>query len=586
MKMLCLAGVLAATAAAQHLHVYADLSGPWTRIEAGRPSRPFPLPRPLLTAETAYRLERDVQLPAGGLDGLALVMPPLSAGYAVSANGQQIGEWKSRYRFLAPAVKTVVLPIPNGALHPGRNQLAIDAEPVTVVDRLALKLAPSGGPLLGGMTEMRAIAEGRDRAWQLRSMYLPINTVMESMLAVVLIWLSRGSRHRKTLLWVALYMGWVVIGFDLPASFEVFAGVSRTPRAWLSGLNWFIWTAAATEASLAIVEYSPPLLPRILFYALTGLSWALPAFIWFPGAYVVLLINALLLRLAVRRRNADGVGFQCLMVGYNLLSCAIGPPLFLNDFYMIGPVGFHVIPGYRVVIGAALILMVVRRSVRDRNERERLAGELGAASAVQHLLFPDTASGAIEAVYRPAAEVGGDFWQDLPAADGGRILAVGDVSGKGLKAAMIVSLLTGALRNRKSDSPAAILAELNRVAAMTLDGGFVTAAVAHVSPERVTIANAGHPAPYLNGAELDLPPSLPLGVVADAEFAEQQVEACGQLTFISDGVLEAANGRGELYGFERTRAISTGSAGEIAEAARAWGQNDDITVVTVRRAIA
>ena len=78
---------------------------------------------------------------------------------------------------------------------------------------------------------------------------------------------------------------------------------------------------------------------------------------------------------------------------------------------------------------------------------------------------------------------------------------------------------------------------------------------------------------------------LPLGVVADCPYIETSaMVGCGeQVTFVSDGVVEAANEHGELFGFDRTREISGQSAQEIADAAKAWGQNDDITVVTVRR---
>ena len=79
---------------------------------------------------------------------------------------------------------------------------------------------------------------------------------------------------------------------------------------------------------------------------------------------------------------------------------------------------------------------------------------------------------------------------------------------------------------------------------------------------------------------------MPLGIVADAGYSESVIElkAGDQLTFVSDGVVEAASASDELFGFERTAAVSTGTAAAIAESARAWGQNDDITVVTVRRA--
>ncbi len=76
---------------------------------------------------------------------------------------------------------------------------------------------------------------------------------------------------------------------------------------------------------------------------------------------------------------------------------------------------------------------------------------------------------------------------------------------------------------------------------------------------------------------------MPLGLVADAVYTESRAPRPGVLTLVSDGVVEAENTQRELFGFDRTREISTQSAQEIAEAAKAWGQNDDITVVTVRR---
>jgi len=565
---------------AQTPHIYVDLSGPWTRVDPGRPPRAFALPRTMLTTDEPFHLERDITLPDSGLTGIALLMTPLGGSFEVKVNGQTIGGLKSSHPSIAPPTRSVVLPVPDGLLHAGSNRLSVDVGAIRVADRLTTSVPP-GGPLLGGAAELSAIADGRERAYQLRRVYMPVDTVAQFLYCAILIWLSRGSRYRKAMLWMAFYFGAVVFGFDLFYTLDVFAGLSRTPRDWLAPLNFLIWMVAPFETSLALLEYAPPLWSRVFAYTLLSLMTALTRS---PGAYLILGINTLLLVLAIRRGNRIAAGFQWLMVGYNLVTIAVIPPLSLPQLIPIGPLAIHLVPGYRIVIGIGLILIVIRQSARDRNERERLAGELSAARTVQQLLFPASTARNIEAVYRPAAEVGGDFWQALAAADGGQIVAVGDVSGKGLKAAMVVSLLTGALRNRKSDHPAAILEELNRVAASALDGGFVTAAVARIGPARVTIANAGHPAPYSNGKELALDAGLPLGIEANATYSEREIEFDGQLTFVSDGVIEAANAKGELFGFDRTRAISSKPPAEIAEAARAWGQNDDITVVTVRRA--
>ena len=98
------------------------------------------------------------------------------------------------------------------------------------------------------------------------------------------------------------------------------------------------------------------------------------------------------------------------------------------------------------------------------------------------------------------------------------------------------------------------------------------------------MANAGHIPPYAGEAALVVECGLPFGIIAETEYTATTMNTgYQQLTFVSDGVVEAENNARELYGFERTRGISGQPTQTIAEAARAWGQNDDITVVTVRR---
>jgi serine phosphatase RsbU (regulator of sigma subunit) len=114
-------------------------------------------------------------------------------------------------------------------------------------------------------------------------------------------------------------------------------------------------------------------------------------------------------------------------------------------------------------------------------------------------------------------------------------------------------------------------------------GGFVTCSAALFRPNgEVSLASGGHPSPYLDGREVPVESGLPLGVVANATYEESKSQGA-ILLLVSDGVVEAENAQRELFGFERTREMSMKTAPEIAEAARAWGQTDDITVVTVRR---
>ena len=101
----------------------------------------------------------------------------------------------------------------------------------------------------------------------------------------------------------------------------------------------------------------------------------------------------------------------------------------------------------------------------------------------------------------------------------------------------------------------------------------------------VTVANAGHIAPYLNGRELPLENGLPLGLVAESTYPESTFhqEENEQITLLTDGVVEARAASGELFGFERTASIAAQSAESISKTAQAFGQDDDITVLTLTR---
>ncbi|HTW49618.1 MAG TPA: PP2C family protein-serine/threonine phosphatase [Acidobacteriaceae bacterium] len=239
-----------------------------------------------------------------------------------------------------------------------------------------------------------------------------------------------------------------------------------------------------------------------------------------------------------------------------------------------------------ITIAAVLIL----RFTRSAQEEKRLATELASARAVQDRLVPaqlPLLPGLhLDATYLPATEVGGDFYQVFPQGDGSALVVIGDVSGKGLKAAMTGTLVLGALRSLAQDnlSPAQTLFRLNAQLATSSDLGFVTCLCARIAADgKLTLANAGHLPPYRNGEELPLDSGLPLGITPDTTYAESTVQLApsDRLTFLSDGVAEAQAASGQLFGFDRTRAISTQSAEAIAHAAQSHGQQDDITVLTL-----
>jgi len=236
-----------------------------------------------------------------------------------------------------------------------------------------------------------------------------------------------------------------------------------------------------------------------------------------------------------------------------------------------------------------------RRYLKTRLEVALFEGEMVAAREIQEVILPGASESfpgfRVESVYRPAQQVGGDFFQIVSVGGNGLLVVLGDVAGKGLPAAMLVSMLVGSIRVivDETHDPAAILQKLHSRLVGRTRGGFCTALAAYIAADGlVTIANAGHLSPYLDGREIELPGALPLGIASDAQYESTafSLPPGGRLTFYSDGVPEATDPGGNLFGFDRALAISSQSASAIAEAAVNFGQSDDITVVTVERLVA
>ncbi len=251
-----------------------------------------------------------------------------------------------------------------------------------------------------------------------------------------------------------------------------------------------------------------------------------------------------------------------------------------------------------VVLGYVGFVVVsiseARRRIRVELDKAALESELAAAREIQRLMVPEelppTPGYALESVYRPAAQVGGDFFQVIPLGSGRTLVVIGDVSGKGLSAAMIVSMIIGMLGAIASvtQDPAAILAELNRRLFERKHGGFVTCLAVRLDPSGgVTLANAGHMPPWLNGSEVAIPGSTPLSILASAapERAALEMHPGDRLTLLTDGVVEARDATGALFGFERTQELIRAGTppSAIAEAALRHGQDDDLTVISIVR---
>jgi len=275
------------------------------------------------------------------------------------------------------------------------------------------------------------------------------------------------------------------------------------------------------------------------------------------------------------------------------------PERFAAHSFHFGPIAFGTSAVAFLIFLSSLVAVILYRFIRVSQEEQRSTAEIAAARSVQALLIPtqlpSNKNFMLESAYLPVNGVGGDFFQVLPLKDDSLLIVVGDVSGKGLQAAMNSSTLVGALRNELSHDPATVLAHLNRVliGAVSAPGAvpdldcapcFATCLCARIYPDgTTTIANAGHLNPYRDGRELQLMPSLPLGVIADSEYEQTsfRLNRGDRLVFLSDGVVEATNTEGELFGFERTQQVSHEPPRYIAQTAQRFGQTDDITVLSV-----
>ena len=347
------------------------------------------------------------------------------------------------------------------------------------------------------------------------------------------------------------------------------------------------WTLTAF-LMLATAMVRAPLYGRLI-PAGAG-DWVLPIVM-----VLKLLLGALLLWVTyrgIRQRTADGwlalaPVLLTVLWAYQEELSVIHVPVILRILGVTISEGMIAI----LLMLAIISILMIRRFIRGQRESVVLRHEIEQARQVQQVLIPEALpvipGFAVESEYRPAQEVGGDFFQILPTQNGGLIAVIGDVSGKGTPAAMTVSLLVGALRTlaRSTQSPGAILAELNERMIGRSQGGFTTCLALRADADgTLTVANAGHLAPYLDGRELEMNSALPLGLAEDSyPEATFHLDEDQKLTLVTDGVLEARNKTGELFGFERMAAIAKGSAAHIVERAQEFGQGDDITVLTITR---
>lgn len=370
------------------------------------------------------------------------------------------------------------------------------------------------------------------------------------------------------------FVGWPV-GWRMNA-FLVFTGISYCAGTTLDWMN-LANVITAILCNLPFIALFAIVLPAILIAAMRRGN---------RDAGILLVPMLLMISVYILQIASVGLGqIPALRVAafkFNdeLNHVAVGP--FTIDLYVTAT----------LLATFSLALIILLRSNRQSRQQAVLETEIANAREVQQVILPEAAENVagfhVESVYEPAQEVGGDFFQALPDGEGGLLVVVGDVAGKGLPAAMLVSMLVGVIRATAAytHEPDEVLAQLNERLMGRTHGGFSTAIAAHIAADgTVAIANAGHLAPYLDGHEIDLPGALPLGIDAKTTYETRTVELApgSRMVFYSDGVIEARDTSGELLGFERAKELSIKSATEIAQIAKQFGQSDDITVVAIER---
>ena len=442
-----------------------------------------------------------------------------------------------------------------------------------------------------------------------------VNAGLKVLLSLFLLALFWTQRDHLEYLWLGLQMLMVaplayvgMIG-SMGQLDQIWMGASVVQLLLISAYLYFEFLIAFLSLRrrwyIVAMRYSSPLLltfgPLLLFVREgKAVAIALVLATLFAMAWILMWIVfvGLTLTIAAFKRNYEAalllLPLLLSIVGLVELATTssswLGTPVQSPLTFQAGPIPIHFSDVADFVGIFVIILIIFVRFLRIHRERERASSELAAARSVQELMIPResprTPGFEVDTIYTPATEVGGDFFHIQATGDGGLLIVIGDVAGHGLQAAMNVSMLMGALRRSPQTSPAELLAGLNQV--LVGSSSFTTCEVAYFHADgEVVIASAGHPPPYLNSQEVELPGGLPLGVVAGVEYEEISLylHPGDRLLMMSDGVSEARKPNGELFGFDRVRNLSNQSAFFIADAAKEFGQEDDITVLTVRRLV-
>ena len=311
---------------------------------------------------------------------------------------------------------------------------------------------------------------------------------------------------------------------------------------------------------------------------------------------------------AVRELRAAGMELSVPLISQEELLGVLnvgpslsGQPYSPDDRTLLSRIAAHAPSAFRVAF-------LVQAHQQQLREQERLEQELRTAHFIQRSLLPKNMSTLpgwqITPYYQPAREVGGDFYDVLPLDDGRLGLIIGDVSGKGVPAALVMAITITMLRTvvRAMASPGQVLARVNDLLiAENPPRMFVTCFYALLDPGsgRLRFANAGHEVPYRRSSDgvTELRATgMPLGLMPGSSYEEDEavLSPGDSLLFYTDGLVEAHNPQREMFDYARLSALLAeyGGGPALAEyllsalarfTGQQWEQEDDLTMMVLSR---
>jgi len=564
-----------------------------------------------------YRLKIDVE---GANRRLALKLPWfVDDAYQVFVNGQQIGEFgkfTDRHVTFYPSLPQAY-PLP-GEVRDGKITIAIrmwmdSATPFNSPDAGGLH----GPPVLGYASMMAAlvrlnfddIVHRITGAGFLEMLIL----IMALVMALALFWLDRKE---KAYLWLALVClvtflenSIVLLINSTPSIGQtlsvVLTDVVLVPiRIGLWVLFWGYWFRISRIGVLQRIVWSLVILLSVGTAMIRPPLYGQQVPVHYAAAIipflliVKLLLGVLLFFVAYsgfKKQKTEGwlAGAAVLLVVIANYQHELRLVHVKTTFSILG---FTIQLGTIATIVSLLVItvMLLRRFIEAQRLKEQWKLEIQQAQQVQQVLIPDKLPKVqglqIESEYHPAREVGGDFFQILPGeVPGSALIVVGDVTGKGLQAGMLVALIVGAIRAevQHSSDPAEIMRVVNEQLCERKHASATCLIMRIDANANVTVANAGQLPPFVNGRQIETEGSLPMGIIPEAEFSliSFRLEIGDSLVLMSDGVIEAQDSEGTLFGFERVDEMLSNqkTPREIATAAQAFGQEDDILVLRVQR---